>query len=99
MSYFDHVKCTSCGAAFDPEKIRTKGDAIACPYCGASLSLRSLFGLAAHWDEEAPEEMTLDDLVPGKPAAPPAAGPEYGGPRRIEGPSAADALRDLRRKR
>jgi hypothetical protein len=43
--------------------------------------------------------MTLDDLVPGKPAAPPAAGPEYGGPRRIEGPSAADALRDLRRKR
>ena len=46
MSYFDHVSCPQCKAAFDPEKIASgPGQPMACPSCGAAIGLTDLFGL------------------------------------------------------
>jgi len=63
--YFDHVRCPSCGAQFDPEKIENRGGAAACPACGAQLDIKSLFGVAAHLDEADAPSANLDDLVEG----------------------------------
>ena len=67
--YFDHVRCPSCGVAFDPEKIQTQGDSMACPRCHAQLGLRALFGVSDQFSEEDAPQVTLDDLVPGGPPA------------------------------
>ena len=63
--YFDHVRCPSCGAQFDPEKIENRGGAAACPACGGQLDIRSLFGVAAHLDEADAPNANIDDLVEG----------------------------------
>jgi len=63
--YFDHVKCPSCGAQFDPEKIEASGGVAACPACGGGLDIRSLFGVAAHLEDSDAPTANLDDLVEG----------------------------------
>ncbi len=72
MSYFDAVRCSSCHAAFDPEKVAVRGRVLKCPSCSAELRLTDLFGVADAFSEEAPPDLTLDDLVPGGsgPSAP-----------------------------
>jgi len=63
--YFDHARCPSCGAQFDPEAIDVSGGAARCPACQGQLDVKSLFGVAAHLaDAEAPEA-GIDDLVAG----------------------------------
>jgi hypothetical protein len=66
--YFDHARCPHCNISFDPESIQTTGDGMVCPNCKTQLAIKSLFGLAAHLDEEEPEHVTIDDLVPGGPS-------------------------------
>lgn len=63
--YFDHVRCPSCGAQFDPESIDTSGGVAACPACGAQLDIKSLFGVAAHLEEVDAPNAHIDDLVSG----------------------------------
>ena len=85
MSYFDHVRCSSCGANFDPEKVSVGGRQFKCPSCGAELKLADLFGLADAFSEEDQPDLTLDDLVPGA-----SGGSPKGGPAR--GPSSSETL-------
>lgn len=63
--YFDHVRCPSCGAQFDPESIDTSGGVAACPACGSQLDIKSLFGVAAHLEEMEGPSANIDDLVSG----------------------------------
>jgi hypothetical protein len=63
--YFDHVRCPSCAAQFDPEKISSAGGAPACPACGTALDVRSLFGLASQWVDPDEPDVGIDDLVAG----------------------------------
>lgn len=63
--YFDHVRCTACGAQFDPESINTQGGVAACPACGSQLDVKSLFGVAAHLEEADAPSANIDDLVSG----------------------------------
>lgn len=63
--YFDHARCPSCGAAFDPDKITTVDGKPACPACGAPMKLVDMFGIADAFAEDEPDDLTLDDLVPG----------------------------------
>jgi transcription elongation factor Elf1 len=63
--YFDHVRCPSCGAQFDPESIESRGGVASCPSCGAQLDVKSLFGVAAHLEEVDAPEAHIDDLVAG----------------------------------
>lgn len=113
LSYFDHARCISCGAQFDPETVVPREDGFACPACGAQLALKSLFGLKAAFDEDEAPVMTLDDAVPGfgAPPASPGRGAEpaeatAGVPARrgagadaVGSPTALDVLRDLKRRR
>lgn len=65
MSYFDHVSCPQCKAAFDPEKIASgPGQPMACPSCGAAIGLTDLFGLKDAFAEEDQPSLGLDDLSP-----------------------------------
>lgn len=70
MSYFDHIKCHSCGAHFDPEQlVGGRGQAPACPSCSAELNLTDLFGIKDSFigiDEERGNAHSLDDLVGGE---------------------------------
>ncbi len=93
-TYFDHARCPSCGATFDPEQVVPRGDGFQCPACGAQLGMKALFGLAAAFDEEEPPDVTLDDLVPGSPAAPPPRRAEAGTP--ASGETALEILRKIR---
>ncbi len=63
--YFDHVRCPSWSAQFDPERIDASGGVAACPACGASLDVRSLFGVAAHLEDADAPSAHIDDLVEG----------------------------------
>lgn len=63
--YFDHVRCPSCGAQFDPEKIVSRGGAASCPSCEGQLDVRSLFGVSAHLADADAPEANIDDLVEG----------------------------------
>jgi len=113
LMYFDHVRCPSCGCAFDPEKIQTQGDSMSCPRCKAQLGLRSLFGVSDQFSEEDAPQMTLDDLVPGKSGSrshdsepsPRARGGGSGSSKDLparqgsEGTSAADMLRTIKKQR
>lgn len=63
--YFDHARCPSCGAQFDPESIDVSGGAAKCPGCGAQLDIKSLFGVAAHLSEVDAPSAGIDDLVAG----------------------------------
>lgn len=94
--YFDHARCPSCGISFDPERVEVRGGAMSCPKCKSQLSLKSLFGLAAAFEEEEPEHMTIDDLVPGGGAntAPPPGAPASGSAEL----TALDVLKEKRRK-
>ncbi len=87
--YFDHVKCPSCGAAFDPEAVGSRSGSLTCPACGSQLELRALFGLNSAFAEEEAESMSIDDLVPGRSG--PVAEGTGGGQGRAA--SAMDALR------
>ena len=62
--FFDHVKCPSCGAAFDPEKVTTRGREMTCPSCHAPLALTDLFGLNAAFAEEDQPNLSLEDAIP-----------------------------------
>ncbi|MBN2800664.1 MAG: hypothetical protein JXX28_16090 [Deltaproteobacteria bacterium] len=64
--YFDHARCPSCGAAFDPDRASTRDGKPACPYCGEPLKVVDFFGIADPFAEDEAEEMSLDDLVPGQ---------------------------------
>lgn len=68
MSYFDHVKCTSCRAQLDPESLVTIQGSARCPKCGGEIALKDLFGLRDAFAEEEAPQVTIDDLVPGGPA-------------------------------
>ena len=63
--YFDHVRCPSCGAQFDPESIDGSGGVAACPACKGQLDVKSLFGVAAHLEEADAPNAGIDDLVAG----------------------------------
>jgi len=63
--YFDHVRCPSCGAQFDPEAIDGSGGFAACPACKSQLDVKSLFGVAAHLEEADAPDAGIDDLVAG----------------------------------
>lgn len=63
--YFDHVRCPSCGASFDPERVEMREGVMSCPSCKSQLGLKSLFGLRDAFEEMEEEKMTIDDLVPG----------------------------------
>jgi len=65
--YFDHARCPSCGAAFDPDKLSSRDGQPACPHCGAAMKLVDMFGIADAFAEDEPDQLTLDDLVPGEP--------------------------------
>lgn len=111
MSYFDHVKCSSCAAQLAPESLVTVQGSARCPRCGGTISLTDLFGVAdAFVGEDAPN-VGIDDLVPGGPARPsarPAApsAPTSSSGRQVParrgeegGGSALDALRSLKKGR
>jgi len=78
--YFDHVKCHSCKAQLDPERIETVEGRMVCPACGNDLGLTDLFGVKAAFLEEDGPQMTLEDLVPssGKHFDSPWASPDLG---------------------
>lgn len=67
MSYFDHVKCPSCQAAIDPERLEGGPEGPRCPRCKSTLSLQNLFGLrdAFRDEDEDGNAVSLDDLVGG----------------------------------
>ncbi|MCO4746142.1 MAG: hypothetical protein KC912_15200 [Proteobacteria bacterium] len=111
MSYFDHVKCSSCRAQLDPESLVTIQGTARCPRCGGQISLTDLFGVAdAFVGDDAPN-VGIDDLVPGGPSrsrpSPSRAAPTPGRQvpaRRGEagesgGGSALDALRSMKKGR
>ena len=63
MSYFDHVRCPTCKAGFDPEKILVGlGGEANCPYCNAELRLKDFFGVKASMSEADDLDLDLDDL-------------------------------------
>lgn len=78
--YFDHVKCHSCKAQLDPERIETVEGRMVCPACGEDLGLTDLFGVKAAFMEEDGPQVTLEDLVPssGKHFDSPWASPDLG---------------------
>ncbi|MFT7520774.1 MAG: DNA-directed RNA polymerase subunit RPC12/RpoP [Kiritimatiellia bacterium] len=63
--YFDHVRCSSCGAQFDPESIDSSGGHAACPSCKGQLDIKSLFGVAAQFEGADGPNAGIDDLVAG----------------------------------
>ena len=63
--YFDHVRCPSCGAQFDPEAIDSSGGVAACPACKSQLDIKSLFGVAAQFEDADAPSAGIDDLVAG----------------------------------
>lgn len=63
--FIDHASCSACGARFQPEAIGPGGR---CPSCGTTLGAKDLFGVADHLVEEAPENVSFDDLVSGPPS-------------------------------
>jgi hypothetical protein len=108
--FFDHVKCPSCGAAFDPEKVATRGREMTCPSCHASLALADLFGLSAAWAEEEQPNLSLEDAIPkaeeGKPSAAPKGGPKTPAGAKLPGRpidqapmGALDVLKQLKKER
>ncbi|MEQ1504817.1 MAG: hypothetical protein ABMB14_21460 [Myxococcota bacterium] len=60
MSYFDHVRCSSCRASLDPETLTGP----TCPRCGATLAVGDLFGIGDPFADPDEPQVTLDDLVP-----------------------------------
>ena len=62
--FFDHVKCPSCGAAFDPEKVVSRNREMTCPSCHSTLALTDLFGLSAAFAEEQQPDLSLEDAIP-----------------------------------
>lgn len=67
MSYFDHVRCPSCKAHIDPEKVEVHQGVAVCPSCGTQIGIKDMFGLKAAFDEDDDDNMTIDDLVGGGP--------------------------------
>jgi len=63
--YFDHVRCHSCNAHIDPERIDKEEGKMVCPACGEDLKLTDLFGVKASFLENEGPQVGLDDLVPG----------------------------------
>jgi hypothetical protein len=102
--FFDHVKCPSCGTAFDPEKVQSRGGELTCPSCKSPLKVADLFGLSANWVEDDQPELSLEDAIP-KPEAPKAAPPPQDG-RQVPGRpvdqspmGALDVLKQLKKER
>jgi len=107
MSYFDHVRCPHCRAMLDPESIGgVQGRGMRCPRCNKPLQLTDLFGVADAFSEEEGASLSLDDAVPGfgdrdRQEAPPAADKPRQASKRTDkgGASAADVLKQMRKKR
>ena len=95
MSYFDHISCPNCNAMVDPEKMGREG--LVCPVCKSDLDLKHLFGLAAAFDEEAPPNLTLDDLMSPTPG-PSGSVPTPAAPKVQEQPAAEGSALDWMRK-
>jgi len=92
----------------DPENLGVgRGGQMGCPRCGKELNVRDLFGIADAFSEEEQADLSLDDLMrPMGDASNPMpdeyeASAQKAGPRQIgQGPSsAADVLRDMKKKR
>ncbi len=113
MSYFDHVRCPSCKAHIDPEKVEVQEGVAVCPSCKAQIGIKDMFGLKAAFDEDDDDNMSIDDLVGGGPgsgnsprgrspydsAASVAPAPPRQ-PRQISGPGGVlSALDDLKKNR
>jgi hypothetical protein len=77
----------------DPESLGSRVG-LACPKCGAALSLKDLFGLSAAFSEEEGPDLTLDDLVggPAKPSKPTPA------PATASPGTALEAMRSLKKR-
>jgi hypothetical protein len=90
MSYFDHVKCPSCQASFDPERLEGGPDGPRCPRCKSTLRLENLFGLKDEFrdDDEDGNNVSLDDLVGGGGRG----GPSRGGDDEPRRPLSLDNL-------
>jgi len=109
MSFFDHARCPHCRAMLDPESIGgVQGRGMRCPRCNNPLQLTDLFGVADAFSEEEGAALSLDHAVPGfgdrDPDEAPAPAPAPKAPRgakQIErgGSSAADVLKQMRKKR
>ncbi|MFT6144370.1 MAG: hypothetical protein ACJAZO_002566 [Myxococcota bacterium] len=67
MSYFDHVRCPSCKAHIDPEKVEVLEGVAVCPSCKAQIGITDMFGLKAAFDEDDDDTMSIDDLVGSGP--------------------------------
>jgi len=108
MSYFDHVRCPSCNAHIDPERLDVREGVAVCPSCKSQIGLKDMFGLSAAFDEDDDDDMGIDDLVPGAskgrrpgydPTASVAPAPPRK-PRQLSGPSSVlSALDDLKKNR
>ena len=109
MSFFDHARCPHCRAMLDPESIGgVQGRGMRCPRCNNPLQLTDLFGVADAFSEEDGPSLSLDHAVPGYgEGGPDAPAPEaraqkaQSGKKQIErgGSSAADVLKQMRKKR
>jgi len=109
MSYFDHVRCPSCNAHIDPERLEVQEGVAVCPSCQSQIGIKDMFGLRAAFDEDEDDTMGIDDLVPGgssggakrpyDPTASVAPAPPRK-PRQISGPGGVlSALDDLKKNR
>lgn len=111
MSYFDHVRCPSCAAHIDPERVEVLRGVAVCPSCQTALELKSLFGLSDAFEEDDDDNMGIDDLVPGgggdRPrgwdttaSVAPAPPRQPSKPKQLSGPSSVlAALDDLKKGR
>lgn len=90
--YFDHVRCPSCNASFDPESVTVNEGAMSCPNCKSQLQLKSLFGLRDAFEEMDEEDrMTIDDLGLGTASTAPPKGAKPSGHPQL---TALDVLKE-----
>ena len=62
MSYFDHVRCPSCKAHIDPEKVEVQEGVAVCPSCKAQIGIKDMFGLKAAFDAVSYTHLTLPTI-------------------------------------
>jgi len=83
--YFDHARCPTCGASFDPDKLAVRDGHPACPHCGGQMKLVDMFGIADAFAEDDEPELTLEDAIPewdGQSPRPQQQAPSTEAPRR-----------------
>ncbi len=95
MSYFDHIRCSTCNATLSPEAVGGR-NGMNCPHCGNELRMADLFGLGDAFAEEEAPSMSLDDLVSANTGRSSAARSE---PVKVEeGVSARELMRRMKKK-